>query len=406
MPRVTRPSRSRRPRDHEARQASRTGSSGRDRFSGPDREVRRQDRDLGRHRVDRAGPIPFRGGFVIRRTAWTALAILTLVVPSAVAQSRTQERDSVDPRFQSPELPEPNAYRNASGEPGPQYWQQRVDYDIRVALDPATHVVTGSETITYANHSPDSLGFLWLQVDQNLFAPGSKGAQVFPQQGRFGGGGFVGGITIDRVAELNAAGETALEHRVEDTLMRIDLPRALVPGATTTFAIDWHFTVPVSGADRMGRDGDLHLLAQWYPRLAVYDDVGGWSTLPYLGQGEFYLEYGDFDVAITVPAAWIVTSTGELQNPEEVLTAKQRERLEKARRGGEVVHIVEEEELANPALFRPRTDGTLTWRFRAENVRDVAWAAGPQLVWDATSWQDVLTMAFYRPSAPASWREG
>jgi hypothetical protein len=338
---------------------------------------------------------------VIRKTLFAALAVLALAAPGALAQPGTQQRDSVDPRFQSPELPAPNAYRNGGGEPGRQYWQQRVDYDIQVALDPATHMVTGSETITYANHSPDTLGFLWVQLDQNLFAPGSKGSQVFPQQGRFGGGGFVGGTTIERVA----SGETALEHRIDDTMMRVDLAQPLAPGAKTTFSIDWRFTVPPEGADRMGRDGDLHLLAQWYPRLAVYDDVGGWNTLPYLGQGEFYLEYGDFDVAITVPATWIVASTGELQNPDEVLVAKQRERLAKARTGGEVVRIVTEEDLADPASFRPQTQGTLTWRFRAENVRDVAWAAGPELLWDATGWENTLAMAFYRPSAPASWRE-
>ncbi len=330
------------------------------------------------------------------RIVHAALAVALLWGSAAHAQ----ERDTVDPRFQAPELPAPNAYRTAAGEPGPAYWQQRADYDIEVALDPATHVITGSETITYANHSPDTLRFVWVQLDQNLFAPGSRGAQVFPQEGRFGGGGFVGGYTLDRVA----SGATALEHRVKDTMMRVDLARPLPPGGTTAISIDWHFTVPVTGADRMGRDGDLHLLAQWYPRMAVYDDVNGWNTLPYLGQGEFYLEYGDFDLAITVPATWIVASTGELVNPAEVLTAKQRERIQKARAGGDVVHVIEETELADPAQFRPRTSGTLTWRFRAENVRDVAWATGPRLLWDATSAGSTLAMAFYRPEA-TTWRE-
>ena len=337
---------------------------------------------------------------MIRRTLLAALATAALAMTPALAQE-VQERDSVDPRFQEPVLPAPSVYRSASGEPGPSYWQQRADYDIEVALDPATHVVAGTETITYANHSPDTLAFVWFQLDQNLFAPGSKGSQVFEQEGRFGGAGFVGGYTIERVA----SGESPLEHRIDDTLMRVDLARPLPPGGTTTITIDWSFTVPETGADRMGRDGDLHLLAQWYPRLAVYDDVNGWNTMPYLGQGEFYLEYGDFDVAITVPASWIVTATGELQNPDEVLTATQRDRLAQARRGGEVVHVITEAELANPASFRPRTSGTLAWRFRAEDVRDVAWAAAPNLLWDATSWNDVLTMAFYRPEAPASWRE-
>jgi hypothetical protein len=334
---------------------------------------------------------------LIRRALFAALATLSLAASTALGQ----ERDSIDTRFREPELPAPNVYRSGAGEPGPGYWQQRVDYAIEVALDPATHLVTGSETITYANHSPDTLTFLWIQLDQNLFAPGSRGSQVFPQEGRFGGAGFVGGFTIESVTSDGAP----LAHRVEDTLMRVDLARPLPPGGTTTLAIDWRFTVPPSGADRMGRDGDLHLLAQWYPRLAVYDDVNGWNTLPYLGQGEFYLEYGDFDVAITVPAAWLVAATGKLQNPDEVLTAAQRERLARARQGGDVVQVVTEAELADPASFRPRTEGTLTWRFRAESARDFSWAASPELLWDATAWQNVLTMAFYRPTAPESWRE-
>jgi hypothetical protein len=339
-------------------------------------------------------------GEVTCRMILTAFVLVALAVLPAIAQEDSS-RDTLDPRFREPDIPAPNTYRTAAGEPGPEYWQQRANYAIRVALDPTTHVVTGSETITYANNSPDTLAFVWIQLDQNLFAPGSKGSQVFPQEGRFGGSGFVGGYTIERVA----SGDIRLEHRIDDTMMRVDLAQPLPPGGSTTLSIDWRFTVPETGADRMGRDGDLHLLAQWYPRMAVYDDVTGWNTLPYLGQGEFYLEYGDFDVEITVPAAWIVAATGALQNADEVLTQSQRDRLTKARSGKDVVQVVTEAELANPASFRPRTDGTLTWRFRAENVRDFAWATGPDLVWDATSWNDVLTMAFYRPSAPASWRE-
>ncbi len=339
---------------------------------------------------------------MIHRMLLAALAVVTFG-STVLAQAATQTRDSVDPRFQAPELPAPNGYRSASGEPGPDYWQQRADYRIEVSLDPDTHVVTGSETITYTNHSPDSLGFMWVQLDQNLFAPGSEGAQVFPQQGRFGAAGFVGGYTLDRVASGNAE----LEYRVDDTMMRVDMARPLAPGAATTLDIDWHFTVPEHGADRMGRDGDLHELAQWYPRMAVYDDVNGWNTMPYLGQGEFYLEYGDFDVAITVPATWVVTSTGVLQNPNDVLTGKQRERLSKARTGSEVVRVIEEADLAAPASYRPKTSGTLTWRYRAENVRDVAWATAPALLWDAAATEGgALAMAFYRPEAPQSWREG
>ncbi|MGH7563956.1 MAG: M1 family metallopeptidase, partial [Gemmatimonadota bacterium] len=327
-----------------------------------------------------------------------ALSVLAWAVAPAVAQE--VEGTAIDPRFGLPDLPTPNVYRTGAGHPGPQYWQQRVDYDIRATLDPAAASVTGSETITYSNRSPDTLRFLWLQLDQNLFAPGSQGAQTFPQEGRFGGSEAGGGYTITRV---EAAGRS-LETRINGTLMRVDLAEPLPPEGTMTFAIDWSFVVPETGADRMGHDGDHYLLAQWYPRLAVYDDVHGWNTMPYLGQGEFYLEYGDFDVALTVPAGYLVGATGELQNPDEVLTAGQQERLASALSGTEVVNVVTEAELADPATFRPATTGTLTWRFHAESVRDFAWGAGPRLLWDATSAGDALIHALYRPEARA-WRE-
>jgi hypothetical protein len=331
---------------------------------------------------------------VIPRTTLGALVFTVALTAQGFAQN------GADQRFQAPPLPTPNSYRTGAGVPGADYWQQRVDYQIRATLDPAASRVSGSETITYTNNSPDSLGYLWVQLDQNLFALGSRGAQAFPQEGRFGGGGPGGGYTITTVTAEGGA----LDHRIDDTLMRVDLASPVPPGGTTTLSIDWSFRVPASGADRMGRDGNLYLLAQWYPRLAVYDDVNGWNTMPYLGQGEFYLEYGDFDVELTVPATYFVGATGSLLNPEEVLTATQRERLALAREGGEVVNVVAEFEFTDVAAIRPRTDGSLTWRFRAENVRDFAWGASPRFVWDATSYGNTLIHSLYRPSARA-WRE-
>ncbi|HWC06764.1 MAG TPA: M1 family metallopeptidase [Gemmatimonadota bacterium] len=333
----------------------------------------------------------------LRKAAALALSMLAWTGASAGAQETGGT--GVDPRFGSPDLPAPNVFRSASGRPGPQYWQQRVDYEIQATLDPGTGTVTGSETITYANRSPDTLAYLWVQLDQNLFATGSQGAQTFPQEGRFGGSEAGGGYTITRVA---SAGQD-LDRRIDGTLMRVDLSAPIPPGGSTSLDIGWSFAVPETGADRMGHDGDHWLLAQWYPRLAVYDDVEGWNTMPYLGQGEFYLEYGDFDVALTVPAGYLVGATGALENPEEVLTAEQRQRLEEAR-AGQVVHVVAETELADPTAIRPATTGNLTWRFRAENVRDFAWAASRRFVWDATSAGDVLIHALYRPEARA-WQE-
>ena len=217
---------------------------------------------------------------MIRTPFWksTALALLVLAWTVVPAAAQEVEGTAKDARFASPDLPTPNVYRTGAGRPGPEYWQQRVDYDIRATLDPATATVSGSETITYHNHSPDTLRFLWLQLDQNLFAPGSQGAQTFPQEGRFGGAEAGGGYSISRV---EGAGQ-ALETRIDGTLMRVDLAQPLAPHDTTTFSIDWSFVVPETGADRMGHDGDHYLLAQWNPRLAVYDDVHGWNTMPYL----------------------------------------------------------------------------------------------------------------------------
>jgi hypothetical protein len=168
--------------------------------------------------------------------------------------------------------------------------------------------------------------------------------------------------------------------------------------------LTYGFSVPEHGADRMGRDGSLYEIAQWYPRMAVYDDVNGWNTDPYLGQAEFYLEYGNIDYEVTLPAGYIVAGTGVLQNPAEVLTERQRTRLAAAAKSDTTVHIVTEPELRSGAA-RPERQGSLTWRFRAENVRDAAWAASPEYLWDASSWQGILAQAYYRPSALETWKD-
>jgi hypothetical protein len=168
--------------------------------------------------------------------------------------------------------------------------------------------------------------------------------------------------------------------------------------------VAYAFNVPEHGADRMGRDGSLYEIAQWYPRMAVYDDVHGWNTDQYLGQGEFYLEYGNIEYEVTLPAGYVVGGSGTLLNPAEVLTAAQRERLAVAAKSDTTIHIVTEPELRSGAA-RPSRDGSLTWRFRAENVRDVAWAASPEYLWDASSWEGILAHAYYRPSAIENWKD-
>ena len=172
-----------------------------------------------------------------------------------------------------------------------------------------------------------------------------------------------------------------------------------------TFEVAWHFMVPVDGSGRMGRDGTLYELAQWYPRLCVYDDVYGWNTDPYLGQGEFYLDYGDYTLSVTIPAGYIVAATGSLENPREVLTATEIDRLAKAVKSDKPVAIVTAEELQN-GKARPTTAGMLTWKFQAKNVRDVAWTASPNYQWDASGWHGIIAQAYYRPSATDPWGHG
>src|SRR6185437_10679596 len=206
----------------------------------------------------------------------------------------------------------PNDFRLADGEPGPRYWQQRADYDIRTTLDTARDQVTGELTLRYTNNSPVTLDHIWMQVEQNAFTDSSLNAYIFPQQSRFGGGGFSGGDVIDRFEQLTAKAGTKggrgvpLKTRTWDTMLYVELAEPLAPGRSTAFNVAWHFRVPEHGADRMGHDGSLYEIAQWYPKVAVFDDVRGWNTDPYVGQGEFYLEYGDFTYAVTVPAGYIV----------------------------------------------------------------------------------------------------
>jgi len=316
-------------------------------------------------------------------------------------------------------FPPASETRRADGAPGPRYWQQRADYSIKATLDTAAKRLTATEQVRYTNNSPDSLRFVWMQMDQNLFRPGSTGSLLFAAESRFGGAGFPGGFDIATLTQsappVRPAGTrsrkrpptpvaTPVKFRVDDTMMYVELAQPIAPGATTVFDIAYQFNIPEHGADRMGRDGNLFELAQWYPRMAVYDDVHGWNTDPYLGQGEFYLEYGDIDYEVTVPAGYIVAGSGTLLNPEQVLTPDQRARLAEAVKSDSTLAIGTPDELASGAA-RPTRDGTLTWHFRAERVRDVAWAASPEYQWDASGWNGILAQAYYRPSARETWQD-
>src|SRR4029079_12834772 len=288
----------------------------------------------------------------------TAVAATAVALPAAAQGPRSsQSFDTTgvaDTSMFAPiTLPAPNIYRLGSGAPGPKYWQTRADYDLEAALDTAKTTLQGKLRLRYTNNSPDSLRFIWMQMEQNAFKDKSLNSFIFPQDSRFGARGFEGGDIVEHFDQLTTragvAGKTAIKTRVEGTMLKVELDEPLAPGKTATFDVAWHFLIPEHGADRMGRDGPLYELAQWYPRVAVYDDVRGWNIEPYLGQGEFYLEYGDFNYAVTVPAGYIVAGTGTLDNPHELLTRETITRLAQAAKSDTPVHIITQQDLASGA---------------------------------------------------------
>ena len=292
------------------------------------------------------------------------------------------------------------ATRSASGKPGHAYWQNSADYKIDIRLNEDTKYFTGSEVITYTNNSPDELDFLWVQVDQNLFKKDSRGNAIIPLSGSrngakgqdFDGGYDIGNVHVfydgDRKSRRkDDRRQSAVRYEIHDTRMKILLPKPLAAnGGTIYLNIDFSFTSPDYGSDRMGvletKNGRIFNLAQWYPRMCVYDDVSGWNTLPYLGAGEFYLEYGTFDVHINSPADHLVVCSGELLNPEDVYTETQLKRLEQAAKSDETVLIRSVDEINDPNS-RPQDKDRLTWKFRIENSRDVAWSSSKAFIMDA-----------------------
>jgi hypothetical protein len=358
------------------------------------------------------------------RVTLTAL-LLSLALPLAAQQPTTTAPAPVpEPAtdrssFRRLELPAPTIYRAASGAPGSRYWQQRVDYVIRASLDTTRKVLTGEERITYSNNSPDTLRYLWLQLDQNLFRADSRGSLIVPPNSRFGAGGADGGVTIGDVTQPTLAAapgrpaqrEARLSYTLNGTMMRVDLARPLPPGGKAVFDVEWYFPFLQEIGSRMGislvDDDYIYEVAQWYPRLAVYDDVRGWNTEQYMGNGEFYLEYGKFDVSLTVPASMIVAATGTLQNAVAVLTPAQRSRLAQARLSDTTVAIRGTNEVRDPATRPASVAGTLTWRFVADSVRDFAWAGANHFVWNAAraNGGKTLVMSLYPPSADSTWNQ-
>lgn len=307
--------------------------------------------------------------------------------------------------FRPFEMPPGNTYRTGEGSPGPEYWQNRADYVIKVQLDDKNHVLRGHVEITYTNHSPHALSYLWIQLDQNLFKQDSRGALTTPIGGaRFGNQAFNGGYAINTVEVLHQGSTYSVRPVINDTHMKVELRDALdAKGAKITVRIPFSFSIPEYGSDRMGRlntkNGWIYTMAQWFPRMAVYDDVNGWDVQPYLGAGEFYLNYGDIEYHITAPWDHLVVGSGDLLNPEEVLTAEQRRRLDKASGSKQTVMIRSAKEITDPNS-RPVQRGTLTWKFKIENTRDAAFASSKAFIWDAAgsrlkSGRTVMSMSVY-----------
>ncbi|PWK53853.1 M1 family metallopeptidase [Pleionea mediterranea] len=378
----------------------------------------------------------------IKRGLFIAL-LSSVACAGAIEQTKGDFKDKF--RQLDEVLPTPNDYRNAAGEPGRDYWQQKVDYKIDVTLLEDKRRLEASETITYTNNSPYTLKYLWLQLEQNRFKPDSVAESTVA----FGGLGRRGptsslpssdkparlslgqlrrqqfmddvelGYTLSDITDLDG---NTLKHTIVGSQMRIDLKQPLKHGESITFSLDFAFNIldedavgARSGFEHFPDDArkggnDIFLLAQWFPRLAAFSDYEAWHNKEFLGRGEFTLEFGDYDVSMTVPADHIVASTGVLQNPDEVLTATQRERLEQAKTAKRPVFVVTAEEALDNE--KASTDETKTWRFTAENVRDFAWSSSRKFMWDAKGFQQggdeqpfVMAMSFFPKEGGDLWKK-
>ena len=342
------------------------------------------------------------------------------------AQDRKQKDTEWEQKFEQlgTMLPTPNVYRTASGAPGHQYWQQKADYKMKIVLDDENQTITGSETITYHNNSPDDLEYLWVQLDQNMRAGDSDSPLIgrssmrdtlsaFSVFNLTGDASYDGGFKIKSVT----ADGKGMDYTINKTMMRIDLPTPLKSGENTSFSIDWMYNINnrMTDGGRSGmeyfqeEDNYLYTIAQFFPRMAVYIDNEGWQNKQFLGRGEFALTFGDYDVDLTVPSDFIVGATGELQNPKDVLTKDQISRFEQAKKSYDkpVIIVTQEEAEANE---KKKAKGTKTWKFRAENVRDYGFCASRKFIWDAmavklSEGNEPLAMSYYPKEGNPLWEE-
>jgi len=356
----------------------------------------------------------------------TVLIFLSVALTSSLASVSTQAKNTIsDDKFRQLEeiLPTPNVYRTASGAPGHKYWQQKVNYNINIKLDDKTQKLTGYETLNYQNNSPDTLRYIWLQLDQNKLKRGSnaklskstaplkkvtyRNARNMIESEKFNGG--------YEITKVTASNGKPIPYAINGTMLRIDLPKPLKSGDDTEFNVEWNYQLHEqkvlggrSGYEYFKEDDNyLYEVASWFPRAVAYYDAMGWQNKQFLGRGEFTLEFGDYDVKITVPSDHIVAATGVLQNAKKVLTKKQRKRLAKAKKAKKPVLIVTvDEALENE---KSRSEKMSTWHFKAKNVRDFAFASSRKFIWDAQGYTeggtDTMAMSFYPNEGNPLWEK-
>lgn len=285
--------------------------------------------------------------------------------------------------------PAGNTFRSAKGVPGPLYWQNSTSYLIHATLNEKDTTITGDVIINYTNNSPDQLDYLWLQLDQNIFDPSSRSVAATPYPGDYFEvlGNSKAGYHITNVTVTYSGKSYEVQPVITDTRMQLRLKTPMLPkGDKISVKVNFSFLIPANGAGRFGRlytkNGVVYQIGQWYPRMCVYDDVEGWNTLPYMGLGEFYCDYGNYDYYITAPSEMIIYGSGDLQNAAQVLTAEEIKRLAEASKSDKTVTIISAGEAGKPST-RPTGKANLTWHFSMKNTRDVAFAAGKGMIWDA-----------------------